>query len=97
VSQHPTILEDHLISMIDGKPYRMLRKHIGAHGYTAESYREAFDLPDDYPMVAASLSRSRSALSKKIDHSNRWCWKQNVRRREADPSTCRRKGTRSTP
>src|SRR4051794_22320602 len=34
----------HIISMIDGKPYKMLRRHISQHGHTPETYREAFGL-----------------------------------------------------
>ena len=57
---------DHIISMIDGKPYKMLRRHLGQHGYTPESYREAFGLPRDYPMVASSYAETRRALAHKI-------------------------------
>jgi predicted transcriptional regulator len=51
--------------MIDGKPYKMLRRHIGLHGYTPESYRETFDLPRDYPIVAAHYAEQRRALAHK--------------------------------
>lgn len=57
---------DHIISMIDGRPYRMLRRHLGLHGYTPESYREAFELPRDYPMVAPDYAEQRRALAYKI-------------------------------
>jgi predicted transcriptional regulator len=52
--------------MIDGKRYKMLRRHLSQNGYTPESYREAFDLPKDYPMVAASYAETRRDLAKKI-------------------------------
>ena len=54
VSIRASVKPDHLVSMIDGKPYKMLRRHLNQHGYTPESYRETFALPRDYPMVAAS-------------------------------------------
>jgi len=54
-----------IISAIDGKPYKMLRRHIGLHGYTPESYRVAFDLPSDYPMVAPEYAATRRALALK--------------------------------
>lgn len=57
---------DAIISMIDGKPYKMLTRHIGLHGYTAETYRAAFGLKPDYPMVAPSYAARRSALAKQI-------------------------------
>jgi predicted transcriptional regulator len=56
----------HIVSMIDGKPYKMLRRHIGQHGYTPESYCETFGLPRDYPMVAKDYAETRRALAHKI-------------------------------
>jgi predicted transcriptional regulator len=66
VSLRSSIKPDFLVSMIDGKPYKMLRRHISQHGYTPESYREAFGLPRDYPMVAANYAEQRRALAHKI-------------------------------
>jgi len=58
--------KEHIISLIDGKPYKTLRRHLTGHGFTPESYRERFGLKPDYPMVAPSYSESRSAMAKKI-------------------------------
>jgi predicted transcriptional regulator len=55
-----------LISMIDGKPYSSLKRHITRHGYTPDSYREMFGLKSDYPMVAPGYSERRRELAKKI-------------------------------
>lgn len=66
VSIRASIKSDHLISMIDGKPYKMLRRHLTQNGYTPESYKEAFGLPKDYPMVAKAYTEQRSELAKKI-------------------------------
>jgi predicted transcriptional regulator len=55
-----------IISMIDGKEYSMLKKHIARHGYTPESYREAFGLPSSYPMVADGYRAVRSEIAKNI-------------------------------
>lgn len=57
---------NHIISMIDGKPYKMLRRHLSKQGHTPESYREAYGLPRDYPMVAPSYAAQRSELAKTI-------------------------------
>jgi predicted transcriptional regulator len=57
---------DHIISMIDGKPYKTLRRHLAGHGLTPEQYRERYKLKADYPMVAAAYSESRRAMAKKI-------------------------------
>lgn len=57
---------DHIISMIDGKPYKTLRRHLSTHGLTPEEYRERYGLKADYPMVAEAYSESRRAMAKKI-------------------------------
>ena len=44
--------KDHIISMIDGKPYRTLKRHLSGNGLTPEQYRERYNLKADYPMVA---------------------------------------------
>jgi predicted transcriptional regulator len=66
VSARASVKVDRIISMIDGKPYKMLRRHIAQHGYTPETYREAFGLPRDYPMVAAEYAGMRRDLANKI-------------------------------
>lgn len=55
-----------IISMIDGKPYAMLTRHVKLHGYTPASYRAAFNLPVDYPLTAPAYSEKRRALAKAI-------------------------------
>jgi predicted transcriptional regulator len=57
---------DHIISMLDGKKYKTLRRHLTTNGLTPEQYRERFNLKADYPMVAASYSEARRAMAKKI-------------------------------
>jgi predicted transcriptional regulator len=57
---------DHIISMIDGKPYKTLRRHLSGHGLTPEEYRERYSLKSDYPMVAPTYSEARRAMAKKI-------------------------------
>ena len=58
--------KDHIISMIDGKPYKTLRRHLATHGLTAEDYRARYGLKRDYPMVGENYSESRRAMAKKI-------------------------------
>ena len=59
-----SITPDSLISFIDGKPRRTLRRHLTNHGLTPQQYRARYGLPVDYPIVAASYSANRSALAK---------------------------------
>ena len=63
VTARASIKPDHLVSMLDGKPYKMLRRHLSLNGYTPETYREAFGLPRDYPMVSANYAEKRRALA----------------------------------
>lgn len=58
--------KDHIISLIDGKPYRTLRRHLSTHGLTPEEYRARYNLKADYPMVAESYSAQRREMAMKI-------------------------------
>ena len=57
---------DHIISMIDGKPYKTLRRHLSTHGLTPVQYRERYKLKPDYPVVAPNYSETRHAMAHKI-------------------------------
>jgi predicted transcriptional regulator len=57
---------DHIISMIDGKPYKSLKRHLSRHGLTPQQYRERYGLKADYPMVSENYSQVRRDMAKKI-------------------------------
>lgn len=57
---------DRIISLIDGKPYSTLKRHLSKHGLTPAQYRERYGLKADYPMVAPAYAEKRRALAKKI-------------------------------
>lgn len=61
-----TASRDHLISLIDGKSYRSLKRHLTSHGLTPDEYRERYKLPKDYPMVAPSYSEQRRAVAQRL-------------------------------
>ena len=61
-----SITPDALISFINGKPYRTLKRHITTHGETIASYKEKYGLPADYPTTAPNYSATRSALAKSL-------------------------------
>jgi predicted transcriptional regulator len=61
-----SINQDHLVSFLDGRTYKTLKRHLRTHGLTPERYRERYGLPADYPMVAPSYGAQRSALAKAI-------------------------------
>ncbi|MFV0622649.1 MucR family transcriptional regulator [Sphingomonas sp. ac-8] len=58
--------KDHILSMIDGKPYKALRRHVAAYGLTPEEYRERYRLNPTYPMVAENHSAVRRELARRI-------------------------------
>ena len=58
--------KDHIISLIDGKPYKTLRRHLAGHGLTPDQYRQRYGLKSDYPMVAETYSQNRRDMAKKI-------------------------------
>ena len=57
---------DHIVSMIDGKPYKTLKRHLSTNGLTPAEYRQRYGLKADYPMVAPAYSETRKALAQKI-------------------------------
>jgi predicted transcriptional regulator len=57
---------DGIVSFIDGKTYKTLKRHLTSHGLDPRSYRDRYGLPADYPMVAPSYAERRSALAKAI-------------------------------
>ncbi|GJE53054.1 hypothetical protein GOFOIKOB_6129 [Methylobacterium tardum] len=61
-----SVTPDALISFIDGKPYKTLKRHLSRNGLTIEQYRERFGLPRDYPSTAASYSAQRSELARSL-------------------------------
>ena len=58
--------KDHIISLIDGKPYKTLRRHLSGHGLNPEEYRERYGLKADYPMVSENYSQARREMAKAL-------------------------------
>ena len=67
VSIKKSITPDFLISLFDGKKYKSLKRHLRtSYNMTPEQYREYFNLPRDYPMVAPNYAKARSDLAKSM-------------------------------
>jgi predicted transcriptional regulator len=66
-----SVTPDALISFIDGKPYKTLKRHLTKHGLDPDTYRAQYGLQADYPMVAPSYSKLRGALARGIGLGNR--------------------------
>jgi len=61
-----SVTPDYLICLEDGKKFKSMRRHLTQLGLTPEQYREKWNLPSDYPMVAPNYAAQRSAMAKKI-------------------------------
>ncbi|WP_069207480.1 MucR family transcriptional regulator [Sphingomonas panacis] len=62
---------DHIISLIDGKLYKSLKRHLSSHGLTPAEYRARYNLPSDYPMVAPGYSQQRREVAQRLGLGNR--------------------------
>ena len=61
-----SVTPDYLVCLEDGKRYKSLRRHLAGLGLTPAQYREKWNLPPDYPMVAPNYAALRSAMAKKL-------------------------------
>jgi predicted transcriptional regulator len=67
VTVRRSVQNDHLICLEDGQKFKSLKRHLMTHhGLTPEQYREKWDLPADYPMVAPAYAEARSRLAKEM-------------------------------
>jgi len=57
---------DYIISLVDGKKYKTLRRHLATKGMTPDEYRRRYGLKAEYPMVAANYSEARRAMAHQI-------------------------------
>ncbi|WP_306770266.1 MucR family transcriptional regulator [Mycobacterium sp. KBS0706] len=61
-----SVTSDFIICLEDGLPLKMLKRHLAtAYNLTPEAYRKRWGLPEDYPMVAQSVSAQRRAAAKR--------------------------------
>jgi len=61
-----SVTPDGIVSFVDGKTYKTMKRHLTGHGFDPQGYRQHFGLPADYPMVASNYAAQRSALAKSI-------------------------------
>ncbi len=67
VSIRSSVKPDFIVCLEDGKKLKMLKRHLMTHyQMTPEQYRQKWNLPADYPMVAPSYAEQRRMLAKKI-------------------------------
>ena len=62
-----SVTDDHIVCLEDGKKFKSLKRHLMTHyQLSPEEYREKWDLPADYPMVAPNYAAARSRLAKQM-------------------------------
>ena len=60
-----SITPEHIVCLEDGKKFKSLKRHLRTqYNMTPEQYREKWDLPADYPMVAPNYAQKRSDFAK---------------------------------
>lgn len=90
ISVKKSITSDYLISLEDGNRYKTLKRHLASRGLTPQQYREKWDLPFDYPMVAAAYAAKRSELAKSLGLG------QIRQRKDAEPAAAKPAKTRKS-
>jgi predicted transcriptional regulator len=67
VSVRASIMPDAVTCLECGAKLKMLKRHLSTdHALTPMEYRQRWDLPGDYPMVASNYAAKRRDLAKKI-------------------------------
>ncbi len=67
VSIRSSVKPDYIVCLEDGKKLTMLKRYLMRQfGMTPEQYRQKWNLPADYTMVAPSYAERRRALAKEI-------------------------------
>ena len=67
VTVKQSVTAGHIVCLDCGKHFSMLKWHLMTdHKLTPEQYRQRWELPRLYPLVAPNYAKTRSALAKKI-------------------------------
>lgn len=60
-----SVQDDQITCLECGLKFKSLKRHLSAnHGLDPDGYREKWELPADYPMVAPAYATARSRLAK---------------------------------
>lgn len=66
VNPKKSVFEEYIVCLDDGKKFKSLKRHLSLLGMTPDEYRQKWNLPSDYPMVAPVYARQRSELARAI-------------------------------
>ncbi|AEG03551.1 MucR family transcriptional regulator [Sinorhizobium meliloti WSM1022] len=67
VSVRKSVQDDQITCLECGGTFKSLKRHLMTHhNLSPEEYRDKWDLPADYPMVAPAYAEARSRLAKEM-------------------------------
>ena len=67
VSVKKSVQPDYIVCLEDGRKLKMLKRYLRSrYKLSPSEYRERWNLPPDYPMVAPNYAQKRSDFAKKI-------------------------------
>ncbi len=67
VSVRKSVQDDQITCLECGGSFKSLKRHLMTHhSLSPEEYREKWELPADYPMVAPAYAEARSRLAKEM-------------------------------
>lgn len=62
-----SVTDDYIVCLEDGRKFKSLKRHLRTqYNMSPEEYREKWNLPADYPMVAPNYAKARSNLAKQM-------------------------------
>ncbi|MEL6372648.1 MAG: MucR family transcriptional regulator [Pseudomonadota bacterium] len=62
-----SVTPDYIICLEDGEQFKSLKRHLRTrYNLSPDEYREKWNLPNNYPMVAPNYAKARSQLAKKM-------------------------------
>ncbi len=67
VAVKKSVTPEFIVCLEDGKKFKSLKRHLRSqYNMSPEQYREKWNLPADYPMVAPNYAQARSRLAKEM-------------------------------
>ncbi|HCL66342.1 MAG TPA: transcriptional regulator [Rhizobium sp.] len=67
IAVRKSVQDDQIICLECGGSFKSLKRHLMTHhSLSPEEYRDKWDLPIDYPMVAPAYAEARSRLAKEM-------------------------------
>lgn len=67
-----SVRDDSIVCLEDGRPLKYLRRYLRERfSLSPDEYRERWNLPGNYPMVAPASSRRRSEIARDINNGYR--------------------------